>query len=178
MKIRNGFVSNSSSSSFVVLFPTEPKCAEDVKNMLFTEGQDKYCSSYDDENWPTDQVAKTVWNDICEQEKNDMTRAIDIIKNGYLYGVDAPNYNDFNHIKDNHDRWEAYDNARELYADQVIKKFFNLRKLKLKKINKEPILEGVVLYCFEYSDNDGSYGSALEHGGLFENLKHITASNH
>ncbi|HMZ46899.1 MAG TPA: gliding motility-associated C-terminal domain-containing protein [Chitinophagaceae bacterium] len=37
MKIRNGFVSNSSSSSFIVLFPKEPKNATDVKNMLFKE---------------------------------------------------------------------------------------------------------------------------------------------
>jgi len=28
------------------------------------------------------------------------------------------------------------------------------------------------------SDEDGSYGSALEHGGLFDNLKHIVISNH
>ena len=27
-------------------------------------------------------------------------------------------------------------------------------------------------------DDDGAYGSALEHGDLFKNLKHIHISNH
>jgi hypothetical protein len=35
MKIRNGFVSNSSSSSFIVALPFEPKSREDVKKTLF-----------------------------------------------------------------------------------------------------------------------------------------------
>lgn len=35
MKIRSGFVSNSSSNSFIVIFPTEPKSVDDVKNFLF-----------------------------------------------------------------------------------------------------------------------------------------------
>lgn len=177
MKIRNGFVSNSSSSSFVVLFPKEPKCAEDVKNMLFVNGQTTYCSPYDDESWSTDIVAETVWQDICDQEKNDLKKAMSLIQNGYLYGVDAPDYNDFDHIKDNQTKWKAYDDARENYANKIIKNFFNIRKLKLKQINKETISD-MILYCFEYSDNDGSYGSALEHGGLFDNVKHIIASNH
>ena len=178
MKIRNGFVSNSSSSSFVVLFPNEPKCADDVKNMLFSEGQEVYGSPYDDEEkWSTDMVAQTVWEDICDQEKNNMEKAISLIKNGYLYGDDAPDYNDFNHIKDTKEKWKALDDAREIYANKVINEFFNIRKLKLKQINKETITD-LILYCFEYSDNDSSYGSALEHGGLFDNVKHIIASNH
>ena len=35
MKIRNGFVSNSSSSSFIVIFPRAPTSAEDLHELLF-----------------------------------------------------------------------------------------------------------------------------------------------
>lgn len=40
MKIRNGFVSNSSSSSFVVAFPKKPTSVLDVKEQLFGKGYD------------------------------------------------------------------------------------------------------------------------------------------
>lgn len=35
MKIRNGFVSNSSSSSFILAFPHEPVSANEIKELLF-----------------------------------------------------------------------------------------------------------------------------------------------
>jgi len=35
MKIRNGFVSNSSSASFVVVWPREPQSQEDVRAILY-----------------------------------------------------------------------------------------------------------------------------------------------
>ena len=58
-----------------------------------------------------------------------------------------------------------------------MKEFFNIRKLKLQKINNETVETGV-LYIFEFSDNDGSYNAALEHGNLFNKLKYIRISKH
>ena len=73
MKIRNGFVSNSSSSSFVVAFPREPKSLDDVKEILFVKGQSDYPNPHtwehipDDEAfWPVGRVAEIVWNEIQE----------------------------------------------------------------------------------------------------------------
>ena len=68
MKIRNGFVSNSSSSSFIVSFPKKMKSLEDVKNALFPDGKTFSLEEY---NWngpsgwiQPDTIADEVWKDI------------------------------------------------------------------------------------------------------------------
>lgn len=63
MKFRMGFVSNSSSSSFIVTFPHKPSSKEELKTMLNPE----YCS---------DTVLDVIWNDVqnfvsVEQEYKD-----------------------------------------------------------------------------------------------------------
>jgi hypothetical protein len=176
MKIRNGFVSNSSSSSFIVSFPREPKSVEDVKNALFSNGTEYFYSPYGDNKYTVQQVSETVWQDICGQTKNNMTAAAEELSYGSIDDYDAPDYDDFRHIKDNNERREAYDIAKEIYVKKKMKDFFNTRKNKLKKIDGKEFDE--VVYIFEYSDNDGDYFNALEHGGLFDNLKHIRISKH
>ena len=69
MKIRQGFVSNSSSSSFIVLFPHAPKSAEEVKEILFSD-EKLYGSPYSDTMWDTSKVSKTLFEDIQDQGNN------------------------------------------------------------------------------------------------------------
>lgn len=63
MKTRNGFVSNSSSSSFVVAFPKEPKKFEDVFDAMF-DGKEGGISVYDMDGMSHNQIAEEVWKDI------------------------------------------------------------------------------------------------------------------
>ena len=63
MKTRNGFVSNSSSSSFVVAFPKMPNSESDVLNFMFN-GKEGGVSVYDYDGLSYAQVAKIVFDDL------------------------------------------------------------------------------------------------------------------
>ncbi len=63
MKIRNGFVSNSSSSSFIVGLPKKPESKEEVKQIVFNdENSFRYNLSYPDpETFPTDVASEILF---------------------------------------------------------------------------------------------------------------------
>ena len=145
--------------------------------MLFYPDDKYFYSLYNNDKYSVMKVAETVWNDICDQKMNDFEKAEREFMHGSIDDIDAPNYNDFLYINDLSKRWKEYDNAKEAYAKKKFKEFFNTRKLKLKKINNEKV-DNMTLYIFEYSDNDGDYYSTLEHGNLFNRLKHVRISKH
>jgi len=174
MKIRNGFVSNSSSSSFIVVFPKAPKNSEDVRKMLFKKGETRYDGPYDDDFYPVDDVSQRVWDDIKEQKVNDFDVASELLSHDGYGDPDAPDYDNFK--IDGTVDWEEYNKANMKYGEKRMNDFFNHRKVKLQKLNKEEV--DLVFYTFEYSDNSGEFECALEHGGVFDNLKNLRISNH
>lgn len=167
MKIRNGFVSNSSSSSFVVAFDAKPQSVEELKKLLFGD-EEVYGNPYryagSPRGWTTQQVAETVYRDLAEQPPMTEEHVREEFNEGWLPG--APEF-PFGAGFDDDGRkklkeWEAdhksYCNAK---ADEFIAS-----------------LKGKVFFHFSYADEDGSYYSALEHGDLFEKLPHICISHH
>jgi len=69
MKIRNGFVSNSSSSSFVIAFPKKPKNFADVYEMMF-HGKEGGIQPYDFvDGMSHTQVSERVWQDLQQKGK-------------------------------------------------------------------------------------------------------------
>lgn len=166
-KIRAGFVSNSSSSSFVVAFPKDLEMTtEAVKKYLFG---DKKAIGYYNYAITTEDAAERVLCDIKEQKPNRKKVLLEAL-DGWLHG--SPDYEDFKVYKDVNKKheydvdWEAYEKAMDEYKVKVFEEF------------KKNLPKGMNIYSFEYSDNDGEFFCTMEHGDIFENVPHIKVSRH
>ena len=184
MKIRAGFVSNSSSSMFVVAFPRVPKSAKEVKEILFGNSN-TFENPYDEGSTPTEDIAKTVWGDIQPQrkwtKKHRDTKVYEAIANGWYEG--QPKYENFalpsppsvstivngktvvTERRRVETDYKAYEEACTKAASKIVDKLLDNWKNK-------------TIYVFSYGDDGGSYYSVLEHGGIFNTLPHKQISYH
>lgn len=172
MKIRNGFVSNSSSSSFVVAFPKMPTSIEHVKQIMFGDDE-TFPNPYADisygqsePEYSTMKIAETVYDDILAQKVNDKKNIIEAF-DGWIEG--SPNF-EFDCDKkctaeEREKKWNNYIKASKKFRNDTAKEFM--------KDNKDKFI-----YTFEYSDNDGDYFCTLEHGGIFDRLQHRQINKH
>jgi len=188
MKSRAGFVSNSSSSSFVVAFSEVPETVEEMQELLFAgekglESPWKEWETNRPELYPAEIVAKTVFEDLerarsVGTEEFDMSEG-DIIEelNKYMYFSDD----------DLPDCWAlakkfANGNTTNKEFDQRFKECIEEKHIPLirEKVAKMLFDAGPLstVVMFTYGDEYGHYGAVLEHGGLFKRLPHITISNH
>lgn len=222
MKVRNGFVSNSSSSSFVVVFPDGiPASANDVLILLFgAEALDPPDVEIYDCKLSKLEIAAMVWEDIEYQTKNAEVRAelIDTARNGTDYALedaiakflgpepdwDKPesrdDYQIYHDLKykltegvslyravekivrskvdyDGDDRSaEAQLKRAEFWQEQT--KYRD----KLDEFHWTAVVEEIgdnEFYVFHYGDSHGDRRSVvLEHGGIFNRLKHWRFSHH
>jgi len=190
MKIRNGFVSNSSSSSFIVGFTKVPKTQSDLMAIMFPMNApadilDSYFG-----NIKIEAIVARVWSDL---QMSKPSKVCDIDR-------ELESCDDLRHIE--HDRtecddvdkkyrlkygaavqWTDYPDWGKEYRSALNRQYKKYDKeikqavKKFKKENWEKLgLEGKKIYIFSYSDNSGE--EALEHGGIFENLPHIRISHH
>jgi len=180
MKIRTGFVSNSSSSSFVIDFPHKPKDAEDVKKMLFGKQEWYYADIYAGEgitDVPTLGISEKVFSEI-NKEATDQ-ELFDSLHDGWFedfYHVypgqidcyedpayRALDYKDPNDRKKIDEISEEYEKENTKRVKDIVKAFQNMNK-------------GAYIVVMSFSDNDGE--ALEEHSGIFERLPHIKTSYH
>ena len=159
-------MSNSSSSSFIVAFPKEMEISSNnVQNYLFA-GQESICAYDWIGTFTTKEIADQVTRDMRAQTPNENEQIAEAL-GGHLPG--APNFDNFRKRSSNgkgydYD-WDAYEKASSAH-----------RCAMAEKIKVE--FEGMVVYTFEYSDNDGPLYCTMEHGGIFDNVPHMRISNH
>ena len=181
MRIKTDFVTNSSSSAFLVAWPTKIKKLEDVLQYIPEKAKAKQV--FDDSKNFTPMLMDSNDKKILRVISEEMTHGyMDEIESQLSVGGSSwDGYGNFKEkfmvrhritekdLKEDHYTvnliWEEYDNYRLVLAEKLAIKFCEEN-------------EGRFLYVYEYGDEDGSFFSEMEHGGTFENVNHVHISKH
>jgi hypothetical protein len=194
MKVRNGFVSNSSSSSFIVGFPKLPSSSKDLEKMMFdSPGEVQHCDFC--KATPTIEVAKQVFKDMSDgnfkSARLTKRKALEVILEGNFPGRPPWNRKE-NSESEKIEKAYHEETGKDIYDEAadpvVVKLFWKTRKKewalgrKMNIVAAKAFLEGFwshvkgkKVFRFEYGDD--IHGN-IEHGNVFRKFPHVRISKH
>jgi len=167
MKVRQGFVSNSSSSSFVLAFPKKMNSVQDVKDVLFGgwPEDEQYQALYHDCSWSIDVVAEAILNALKSQTDREVIEevccmmqwgdVVDAALGPYPYEAD---------VETQQQRYLDTDRLEQQLSHKLASSFIQHN-------------QDCCFYVAEFSDNE-PLGATLEHGCVFDKVPHIRISRH
>ena len=188
MKIRNGFVSNSSSSSFILKFLKLPESVEEVRVLLFGENP-PILTSHWDEAISTTQVAEIFFKDIQSSTPLNVDGVVEEVLEefGYFHRynlsegfgiVQGTKYETEFEIlsaditkaeKENDDKRRMTKNY-DWQAESDLLTKLSERMIEIVEIVLREQLGEEIMISTEYGDNDGKVFSYLEHSDVLDKV--------
>lgn len=173
MKTRTGFVSNSSSSSFIVRFNQDPTDIDNLRTMMGDCAVNPYGLMIE-----ADKVLSTVHNLILEQNKDGN------VVLPFEHDEWDARYSAEEQLRDLgcYDASELPDGEYDALVNQIVE---DNKQYKLKLYYRlkgttpeEEAQNNLFVHKFTFSDECGSFWAAMEHGGVFRNVDHDVISHH
>lgn len=205
MKTRIGFVSNSSSSSFVVALPYKPETIEDLYSMLFGDSDkdtlicDVYGGYKKSQCVTKERASQIVWDNIKDPTVTDPERIKRTLESAFPYvdfdddGDDDDTYCYRNTVSNTdvkelkklvRDTYGPHMKYKEDFSPTEMEKYrrrnnaiYSLKDKFAYEKNKYILDKGKFVFVVEYEDHE-TESSQMEQGSVFDNVPHIKASNH
>ena len=204
MKIRNGFVSNSSSSSFILKLPHYPESMDDLKRILLGDENPLVLTHYNNVAYPTDMVIEIIYKDILEALKlNNSIESLIIDEVEFSrYSMNRYDKMILSSFKGEYDLLKKEFVVTEKYFDdcwndpEVCRlpenerfNYINKCESEMNKVGNR--MKGIIVKTIQetsnvtdiytmvsYSDDDGSLMAYLEQGGILDPITVVRISHH
>lgn len=196
MKTRAGFVSNSSSSSFLVVFPRRPKSTIDLKKMVYGASEEISKTYSEKEKISTDVLAAHMWDQIRNKKPAGKQEMCAFLSNGYEVYEEAEKEAYSKMVIKPLEHSEREKRKREIINKEDIKKFEEeqlklsrelwksadiiakrMGKKRAEEFAKKHVKKNSFVCVFEFEDHS-DVGCQLEHGDTFRNFPNVTVSHH